>query len=163
MDINLVQHDRYILSDASAPQPDGLIDLSCGSLTPIPSFEDIVSRCYTTLKGSVAVSVSVSASPSVSTTVPAAVPMSPSIPATVSASRPNGKTKSGSADGGGGGTVLQGGEGQKSGGREGREVLGMKLDGGKSLMCSVRVVSEVIRGMSGEVDRALGLIVPSAT
>lgn len=54
MDILLVPGERYFIADASAPAPDGLVDLSCGPLTPIPSFASHIDKIYGSLRTSYA-------------------------------------------------------------------------------------------------------------
>lgn len=50
VDITLLPDDRYLLSDASFPSPDGLVDLSCGTLTPLPDFASAVDKTYGSLR-----------------------------------------------------------------------------------------------------------------
>jgi hypothetical protein len=48
--IHLIPNDRYLLADTSTPSSDGLIDISCGPLTPIPELSVILDKIYTTLR-----------------------------------------------------------------------------------------------------------------
>lgn len=50
--IHLIPNDRYLLIDASTPAPDGLVDVSCGPLTPIPDLETIIDKTYKALRTS---------------------------------------------------------------------------------------------------------------
>jgi hypothetical protein len=50
--IHLIPNDRYLITDTSTPAPDGLVDISCGPLTPIPDLSTIIDKTYTTLRTS---------------------------------------------------------------------------------------------------------------
>lgn len=50
--IHLIPHDRYLITDTSTPAPDGLVDISCGPLSPIPDLVTIIDKTYTTLRSS---------------------------------------------------------------------------------------------------------------
>jgi hypothetical protein len=50
IDIHLLSDDRYLITDASSPSPDGLVDLSCGTITPLPDLSTAVDRVYNTLR-----------------------------------------------------------------------------------------------------------------
>lgn len=50
MDLSLSRDDHYLITDAAAPSPDGLVDLSCGPLTPLPSFPATVDKIYNSLR-----------------------------------------------------------------------------------------------------------------
>lgn len=52
MDVSLSREDHYLITDAAAPSPDGLVDLSCGPLTPIPSFPAHIDKIYNSLRTS---------------------------------------------------------------------------------------------------------------
>lgn len=52
MDLLLTHDDRYLITDASAPSPDGLVDLSCGPLTPIPAFAAHIDKIHNSLRTS---------------------------------------------------------------------------------------------------------------
>lgn len=52
MDLFLTHDDRYLITDASAPSSDGLVDLSCGPLTPIPSFSAHIDKIHNSLRTS---------------------------------------------------------------------------------------------------------------
>lgn len=52
MDLSLLHDGRYLITDASAPLPDGLIDLSCGPLLPIPAFQAHIAKIYDSLRTS---------------------------------------------------------------------------------------------------------------
>jgi hypothetical protein len=45
-------NDRYLLTDSSHPSPDGLVDISCGPLSPITNLSTIIDKIYTTLRAS---------------------------------------------------------------------------------------------------------------
>jgi hypothetical protein len=50
--IHLIPNDRYLLTDTSIPAPDGLVDISCGPLSPIPDLSTIIDKTYSTLRSS---------------------------------------------------------------------------------------------------------------
>jgi hypothetical protein len=50
--IHLIPNDRYLLTDTSTPAPDGLVDISCGALSPIPDLSTIIDKIYATLRSS---------------------------------------------------------------------------------------------------------------
>jgi hypothetical protein len=50
IDITLLPDDRYLIIDASSPSPDGLVDLSCGTLTPLPDFSTAIDNTYESLR-----------------------------------------------------------------------------------------------------------------
>ena len=50
--IHLIPNDRYLLIDTSAPAPDGLVDISCGPLSPIPDLVSIIDKIYSSLRSS---------------------------------------------------------------------------------------------------------------
>lgn len=52
MDLLLTHDDRYLITDGAAPSPDGLVDLSCGPLTPIPSFSSHIDKIHNSLRTS---------------------------------------------------------------------------------------------------------------
>jgi hypothetical protein len=52
MDLVLTHDDRYLITDASAPSPDGLVDLSCGILTPLPAFSTHIDKIHNSLRTS---------------------------------------------------------------------------------------------------------------
>lgn len=52
MDLLLTHDDRYLITDGSAPSPDGLVDLSCGPLIPIPAFSAHIDKIHNSLRTS---------------------------------------------------------------------------------------------------------------
>jgi hypothetical protein len=50
--IHLIPNDRYLLVDTSTPSSDGLIDISCGPLTPIPELLVVFDKIYSSLRSS---------------------------------------------------------------------------------------------------------------
>ena len=52
MDLFMNSDDRYLITDASAPAPDGLVDLFCGPLSPLPSFSAHIDKIHNSLRTS---------------------------------------------------------------------------------------------------------------